>query len=104
MSLIFVYITNPSKEVARKIAKHLLKKKLVACVNIFPINSLYWWKDKITEDKEFVLIAKTTDGNFERVKREVEEMHPYEVPCIVRIQADSNKKYYDWLKSVLKES
>lgn len=102
MNFIFVYITNPTKEEARKIAKHLLKNKLIACANIFPINSLYWWKGKIADEKEFVLIVKTIKGNFEKVKREVEKIHSYKIPCIIRIPVSSDEKYYNWLKKATK--
>ena len=40
-NFIFIYITNPNKDEAKKIAKHLLNKKLIACGNIYPINSIY---------------------------------------------------------------
>ena len=98
MSFIFIYITNPTKKEARKIAKHLLSKKLIACANIFPVDSLYRDKSKIAEEKEFVLIAKTKKDNFEQVKKEVEKIHPYDIPCIVKIPVSSNEKYYKWLK------
>jgi len=102
MDFIFIYITNPSKEEARKIAKYLLKKKLIACGNIFPINSLYWWEGEIADENEFVLIAKTMEANFEKVKNEVEKIHSYAVPCVIKIPVSSNKKYFDWLRSEVK--
>ena len=101
MNFIFIYITNPTKEEASKVAKHLLEKKLIACANIYPINSIYWWKGKITEETEVVLIAKTLESNFEKVKSEVEKIHSYKVPCIIKIPVSSNKKYFDWLKGEL---
>jgi len=102
MNFIFIYITNPTKKEARKIAKYLLEKKLIACANIFPIDSLYRWKGKIANEKEFVLIAKTKKANFEKVKKEVEKIHSYTVPCIVKIPVSSNEKYYKWLNEVTK--
>ena len=98
MDFIFIYITNPTRNEARKIAKHLLSKKLIACANIFPIDSLYRCKGKIADEKEFVLIAKTKKENFNKVKREVEKIHPYDIPCIVKIPVSSNEKYYHWLE------
>ena len=103
MNFIFVYITNPTEKEAKKIAKHLLKKRLIVCANIFPINSLYWWQGKIIDDNEFVLIAKTTKNNFEKVKKEVEKIHSYKIPCIIKISVSSNKKYSNWLKREIKE-
>jgi periplasmic divalent cation tolerance protein len=96
---IFIYIPNPTKEEAKKIAKHLVQKRLVGCANIFgPVNSIYRWEGKIVDEKEFVLIAKTSEANFEKVKREVGKMHSYAIPCIVKIPVSSNKRYFDWLK------
>jgi periplasmic divalent cation tolerance protein len=97
VSTVFIYITNPTKKVAKRIAKHLLQKRLIACANIFPINSLYWWEGKICDEKEFVLIAKTIEEKFEKIKKEVEKIHPYSIPCIVKIRTTPNEKYLDWL-------
>lgn len=100
---IFVYITNPNMEEAGKISRNLLEKRLIACANIYPdVNSLYWWEGKIAEDQECVLIAKTIEGNFEKVKAEIEKIHPYKTPCIVKIPVSSNKKYFEWLKGQLR--
>ncbi len=96
--LIFIYITNPTKEEAKKIAKHLLDEKLIACCNIFSSNSLYFWEGEIKDENEFVLICKTTDDKFEHVEKEVKTISSYDVPCIVRIPVSSNKKYFDWIK------
>jgi periplasmic divalent cation tolerance protein len=101
MRTIFIYITNPTKEVAKKIARYLLKKRLIACANIFSIDSLYWWEGKICSGKEFVLIAKTFEKNFEKVKEEVEKIHPYSVPCVTKIFVKPNKKYLNWLAKEL---
>lgn len=103
MNFIFIYITNPTKKEARKIARYLLKKRLIACANIFPINNLYWWQGKIVDDNEFVLIAKTTKNNFEKVKKEVEKIHSYKIPCVIKIPVSSNKNFFDWLKGTIKK-
>ena len=98
MNLIFVYITNPNKEEAEKIAKHLLERKLIACANIFEIDSLYLQEKEIAKENEFVLIAKTAEDNFEKVKNEVKKIHSYKIPCIVKIPVSANEKYSNWLK------
>jgi periplasmic divalent cation tolerance protein len=101
---IFVYITNQSEQEATKIAKYLVKKKLIACANIYTnVKSIYPWKGKIADEKESVLIVKTTEANFENIKNEVEKIHSYTTPCIVKIPVSSNKKYFDWLKNEIKE-
>lgn len=82
---------------------HLLKKRLIACANISPIDSLYWWKNKITDEREFVVVAKTLESKFRKAKTEIEKIHSYSVPCIIKIPARANEKYFRWLKAEVKE-
>jgi len=100
--MILVYITNPKKRTAQKIAKYLLEKRLIACANIFEIESFYWWENKIERAKEFVLIGKTVEKNYEKIKKEVEKIHPYKIPCILKINTQANQKYLNWLKEEIR--
>ncbi|MBI2134688.1 divalent-cation tolerance protein CutA [Candidatus Woesearchaeota archaeon] len=93
-----VYITCKDEKEAIKISKHLLEKRLIACSNIHPIRSLYWWKGRIQDEKEYVIIAKTTDKNYNKIKKEVSKIHSYDVPCILKINAEANEKYDKWAK------
>ena len=99
MSLILIYVTHPSLAVARRITNHLLKKKLIACGNLFPpIYSVYTWKGKQVETKESVTILKTTASKFEAIKKEIEKIHPYEVPCIIKLPVSANKAFELWVR------
>ena len=93
-----VYITCKDEKEAIKISKHLLEKRLIACSNIFPIRSMYWWKGKIQDEKEYAILAKTSDKNYDKIKKEAEKMHSYDVPCILKINAEANEKYDKWAK------
>ena len=96
--MILLYVPIPTQEVGKTIARVLLEKHLIACANILgPIESMYHWKGKIADEKEFVLIAKTINKNYNKVVRETEKIHSYTVPCIVKIPVSSNKKYFDWI-------
>ena len=97
-----IYITCKDEEEAVKISKHLLEKRLIACSNMHPIRSMYWWNDKIQDEKEVVIIAKTKSKNYEKIKAEVSKLHSYDVPCILKIDAQANAKYDDWVKKEVK--
>lgn len=96
--MITIYITYPSKKYARDTANLLLKKRLIACANIFPIESLYWWKGKVAEEKEWVLLLKTEGKNYARIQKEVRVIHPYTVPCILKLNVEANREYKKWVK------
>ena len=94
-----IYITCTNEKEATKIARQLVEQKLVACVNIFPkIKSIYSWQNKITEDNETVIIAKTKANLFTDVKEKVLSLHSYTNPCIIKLQIiDGNEKYLHWI-------
>ncbi len=100
--MISVYITCKDEKEAVKISEHLLKKRLIACSNIFPIRSMYWWKEKITNDNEIVMLVKTPDENYEKIKKEVKKLHSYDIPCILKFDIEANNEYKEWVKKETK--
>ncbi|MDD5731783.1 MAG: divalent-cation tolerance protein CutA [Patescibacteria group bacterium] len=102
MSFIIIYITYPDLKTAKKIADFLMKNRLIACANFFPIESAYWWKDKIENSKEIVSILKTKGSYWEKVKSEVTKLHPYKIPCIMKFDVEANKNYTDWVNKEVK--
>jgi periplasmic divalent cation tolerance protein len=97
MVFIIVYITHKNEKEARKVANYLLKKRLVACANIFPVKSIFRWNGKLEDTREVVTLVKTRKENWQMVKSEVEKIHPYEVPCIMKLSAEANADYEKWI-------
>lgn len=97
-----IFMTCPDKRVANKIADVLLKKKLIACANIVPnIKSKYWWKGKIEQSAEILVMMKTKQKLFDAAKKEISALHPYDVPEIVCVKINKGSEdYLDWIKGV----
>jgi periplasmic divalent cation tolerance protein len=90
--------TYPSKKSISKIANDFVKNKIVACVNISKISSIYSWNGKIENTSEYLAIFKTTTKNKKLLKKKILETHPYDIPEIVEITVTSiNKSYLNWL-------
>ena len=87
MASLLVYITCVDLNEARKIGDSLLKRRLVACVNILeqPVQSLYLWKGQQEEGYEVILLAKTIEARFAELNKAVRALHSYETPCVVAI-------------------
>lgn len=97
--MIFAYLTCANRKEAERISKLLLEKRLCACTNFSPINSMYWWKGKIEKAKEFAVIAKTTREKYARLEREAKKIHSYKVPFIGLIEVKKvEKNYLKWLE------
>lgn len=94
-----VYITAGDMEEARKIGRILVEERLAACVNIFPISSIYRWKENIEEAQEFGMLVKTGSGKVKEIEKRVKEIHSYEVPCVVSLRIDEGSDdYIKWIE------
>ncbi len=100
--MISVYVPCANSEEAEKISRALLEKRLIACSNMFPSTSLFWWRGKIQKEKEVVIFAKTKRENFEKIKEAVKAIHSYDIPGIVAFGVvEKDEQYYSWLKEEL---
>jgi len=97
--MILVYIICKNIKEGGKIGLGLLKKKLIACYNLWLVDSGYWWQGKIAKGKEAVLLLKTTDNNYPAIEKWVKKWHSYQVPCIFSLKPGKiEKQYQNWLK------
>ncbi|MGV8151370.1 MAG: divalent-cation tolerance protein CutA [Candidatus Woesearchaeota archaeon] len=99
--MIILYVTHKDEKSARIIINHLMKKKLIACTNLFPIRSVYEWEGKIVDEKEIVTLLKTSNKLYSKVESEIKKIHPYKIPCIIKIDAKVNKDYEKWVDGCL---
>ena len=99
MAFIVIYVTHKDKSSCQKIISHLLNKKLIACANIFPIQSTFWWKGKIAGANEVVSLIKTKRENWEKVKTEIKLLHSYDTPCIMKIRVEANEEFEQWINN-----
>ncbi|MEM3341072.1 MAG: divalent-cation tolerance protein CutA [Thermoplasmata archaeon] len=101
--LTLFYVPIGSMEDARRVSRILIEEALAACVNIIPGTSIYKWEGKITEEPEFYMVIKTKKILEPEVAARLKEIHPYKVPCIIRLHpAGVNIEYMDWLLSGLR--
>ena len=83
---LLVYGTCPDAECAKAIAKLLLERRLVACVNILPgMMSLYRWQGSVEEDSEVVFVAKTRQTCWPALSECFASLHPYDEPALVAL-------------------
>lgn len=98
MSYISFYVTFPDKDTATKIIHQVVLERLAACGNTFLIDSCYIWQEKLYNEEETAAIIKTSISASSALLKRIEELHPYEVPCISYWQTDANKSYEKWIE------
>ena len=78
----------------------MVQQRMAACANIVatPVQSVYRWKGRVESAKEFLLIIKTTQARFAKLKAEVTRLHSYDVPEIIALPiARGAAAYLDWI-------
>lgn len=94
-----IYMTFADAAEARRVGEHLVRSRLVACVNILDqMNAMYIWQDRFQDDRETVMIAKTIQEKVPEVIQTVREMHSYTCPCIVCLPIqDGHPDFLAWI-------
>lgn len=99
MRIIEVKFVTDKKEEAIKIAEYLLDEKLIACAQIFPIESQYVWQGERCKTNEFMVIMKTKKNLFKLVELGIKKYHSYEVAEIISNPIiNSSKEFFNWVK------
>ncbi len=95
-----VLLTAPDAEVGARLARALVAEGLAACVNVVPgVRSIYRWQGELHDDAEVLLVAKTCADRAEALGARVRELHPYELPELVRLPlAGGSASYLDWVR------
>ncbi len=95
-----VLVTAASLEQAVEIAQSLLTNQLAACVNLFPVQSLYTWEGTLETADEWQLVIKTDLAKFPNLETQVRELHSYEVPEIIALPiVAGSAPYLDWISA-----
>ncbi|MCL1829513.1 MAG: divalent-cation tolerance protein CutA [Oscillospiraceae bacterium] len=90
--------TCAEKEKARLLAEMLVEKRLAACVQMFPAESVYAWQGEICADGEIVMFIKSKTAQSDKIADAVKENHEYEVPELIRIPVTGGlPEYMKWM-------
>jgi periplasmic divalent cation tolerance protein len=95
-----VFTTVEKREDADRIASTVVNSRLAACAQILgPIHSTYWWKGKVEEAGEWLLMMKTRQDHFSALEKEIRTVHPYEVPEIIALPiVAGSESYLKWIE------
>ena len=98
MSALLVFCTCPDDDTAARIARALVERRLAACASRSPVRSVYRWNGAVEAADEVQLVIKTTRAAYGALERALRELHPYELPEILAVEAAAGLAgYLDWI-------
>jgi periplasmic divalent cation tolerance protein len=96
-----VMTTCAGKADAELIATRLVEKRLAACVQMFPIASVYRWEGALQKAEEWMLLGKIRAADYADVEAAIAAVHSYSTPEIIEIGiAKGAQAYLNWIASV----
>ncbi len=103
---IVVYVTVGSAQEGDRLAQVLVEERLAACVNrLGPVQSVYRWEGKVERGEEELLMIKSREDLFPRLRERIRELHSYSVPEIIALPViEGAEAYLQWLGEQLMPS
>jgi periplasmic divalent cation tolerance protein len=100
-----VFCTCPDTPTAQSLARHLVERKLAACVNLLPpMQSVYRWQGRVEQAEEVQLLVKTCADRLDALTAAITHLHPYEVPEILALTPSAGlPAYLDWIRAQTRE-
>ncbi|MEM9234457.1 MAG: divalent-cation tolerance protein CutA [Pseudomonadota bacterium] len=97
-ALTIIQTTVASAEEAEKLARALVDRRLAACVQFTTIRSVYRWGGEVQAGSEVRLDIKTSGVRQGDLINGLKELHPYDVPELIVLHADSaGEGYAKWV-------
>ena len=98
MKLVLVLTTLGADADAAALARTLVEERLAACVNVLPaMTSIYRWQGSIVQEREQQLLIKTVADRVEALATRLRELHPYELPEFIVLDAEASPAYGEWI-------
>ena len=106
MGALVVVTTVGTEEEANRLAEELVVRRHSSCVNIVPVHrSVYRWKGKVCDDREFLLLIKTLEQEYDAVEEAVRELHSYELPEILAFRVSRGESgFLEWIAQSVDKS
>jgi periplasmic divalent cation tolerance protein len=92
--------TAPSVEAAKRLVRHLVERRLVACGTVLPgAVSTFWWQGAVADEEEVVVVLKTTTARWAELAAALPALHPYEVPELIALPVVAGHgPYLEWVR------
>jgi len=100
-----VVTTIASRESAEALSRGAVAARLAACAQVTgPVNSTYWWQEKVETAQEWSVLFKTTADRYAELERHIRQHHDYDVPEILCTPVTAGSSaYLAWVTAETRE-
>ncbi|MFE0458417.1 divalent-cation tolerance protein CutA [Kitasatospora sp. NPDC058965] len=96
--LVVVTTTHDDEAAARTLAAAVVRARLAACAQVYPVQSVYWWDGEVRDSREWRIDFKTRADLAARLTGFVTEQHSYDTPEVIAVPvATASPAYLAWV-------
>ncbi|MFI6156514.1 divalent-cation tolerance protein CutA [Kitasatospora sp. NPDC051170] len=93
-----VTTTHDDETRARELALTVVRDRLAACAQVYPIQSVYWWDGEVQDSAEWRVDFKTRVDLADQLAARIAELHTYDTPEIIGVTVTTGSAaYLDWV-------
>jgi periplasmic divalent cation tolerance protein len=94
-----ILTTLASEEEAVALVRALLDRRAIACGTILPgARSFYRWEGQVADEREVVVLLKSTLERVADLEAAFSELHPYKVPELLALPVHAGlERYLRWI-------
>lgn len=102
--IVLILVTAGSQADAHTLAHTLVSEGLAACVNLWPVTSVYRWQGQVEETAEYQMLIKTCHKRLPELETCLQHHHAYEVPEFLGVPCRfSSVAYGNWLRAQVEQ-
>jgi periplasmic divalent cation tolerance protein len=92
--------TTPDGETAERLGRLAVEGGHAACANLLPgVRSIFRWRGAVQDERETLIVFKTTARAWEGLARLIAAHHPYEVPELIALPLTAGlAPYLRWVR------
>lgn len=96
--MVFIYTTCESMEEAKTLGELIIRERIGACVDFWPISSCYNWEGSIKHVQQAMLLITTFEAKLDVVTQIISENHSYSIPLVAGVDVRRiNHPYKEWM-------
>lgn len=96
--MVFIYTTCKDVDEAKTLGSLIIKNKIGACVDFWPISSCYNWGGEMKCVEQAMLQITTFESKIEEINQIISENHSYSTPLIAGVDVRRiNHSYKEWM-------
>lgn len=101
--MVFVYTTCETTAEAKKLGSLIISRKVGACVDFWPVESIYMYEGVMKDHLQAILLITTLESKLQEVETIISQNHTYSVPLVAGVDIRRlNHSYKEWMVETMR--